>query len=145
MTLAHSRDGDPPTHEAGGVLTIDLDALAANWRLLARRAPGAECAAVVKANAYGIGIEPAVPALAAAGCRDLLRGASRARPSASARVAPDATIYVLNGLLPGIGAAYSEHRPAAGPRLARGDRRMGGASAARNRDAAQPRSMSTRA
>ncbi|HEX5868272.1 MAG TPA: alanine racemase, partial [Beijerinckiaceae bacterium] len=61
------RDGDgtgPPAREAGGLLTIDLDALAANWRLLRDRAHGAECAAVVKADGYGIGLEPAARALA---------------------------------------------------------------------------------
>ena len=53
----------------GAKLTIDLGALADNWRIMRARAGGAECGAVVKANAYGIGIEKAVPALAAAGCR----------------------------------------------------------------------------
>ena len=48
---------------AGGLLHIDLDALASNWRTLRERAGGADTAAVVKANAYGIGIEQAVPAL----------------------------------------------------------------------------------
>ncbi|OYU47658.1 MAG: alanine racemase [Rhizobiales bacterium PAR1] len=79
------------------ILTINLGALVANWRLLAARAVGAECAAVVKADAYGLGIENAVPALAKAGCRTFfvahLSEAIRARG-----VAPDATVYVLNGL-----------------------------------------------
>ena len=51
----------------GAILTIDLAALVANWRMLKQRA-ATEAAAVVKANAYGIGIEPAVTALAKAGC-----------------------------------------------------------------------------
>ena len=42
--------------------------LGANWRHLAARAAPAECGAAVKADAYGIGIEAAVPALARAGC-----------------------------------------------------------------------------
>ena len=54
---------------AGAILTIDLDALAANWRLLRDKVAPAECAAVVKADAYGIGLEPAVAALHKAGCR----------------------------------------------------------------------------
>ena len=73
---------------AGGLLTIDLDALAANWRTLRDRARGAECAAVVKADAYGIGIEPAVRALARAGCKTFfvahLTEAVRARAVAAA-------------------------------------------------------------
>ncbi len=58
-----------PEAHAGAVLTIDLDAIAANDRLLADRLNGAQCAAVVKADAYGLGIDRVAPALAAAGCR----------------------------------------------------------------------------
>ena len=54
---------------AGAVLTIDLAAIVANWRLLRDRAAPAECAAVVKADAYGLGAEQVAPALAGAGCR----------------------------------------------------------------------------
>ncbi|HYF52885.1 MAG TPA: alanine racemase, partial [Salinarimonas sp.] len=90
---------------SGGTLTVDLAALAANWRSLRGRAAPAECAAVVKADAYGIGIEPAVAALAAAGCRTYfvahLSEARRAR-----HACPDGTVYVLNGLLPGTEHAY---------------------------------------
>ena len=91
--------------EFGAHLAIDLDALAENWRRLARRVPNAECGAVVKANAYGCGIEEVVPALGWAGCRTFfvahLSEARRVR-----KVAPLATIYVLNGLLPGSASAY---------------------------------------
>ncbi len=54
---------------AGGILTVDVGAIATNWRRLSARAPSSECAAVVKANAYGTGIETTVPALARAGCK----------------------------------------------------------------------------
>lgn len=55
---------------AGGELTIDLGAVAANWRLLAARLrPGARCGAVVKADAYGLGLAPVARVLWAAGCR----------------------------------------------------------------------------
>lgn len=93
--------------EAAGRLTIDLAALADNWRNLAARAEGAETAACVKADAYGLGIDAAVPALAAAGCRTffvaLLTEARRVRAAA-----PDATIYVLGGFHPHTGPAYVE-------------------------------------
>ncbi len=89
----------------GAILTIDLGALADNWRTLRDRAGGAECAAVVKADAYGLGIEPAAAALAVAGCRTFfvahLSEARRVR-----HACPDATIYVLNGLLPGTEDAF---------------------------------------
>ena len=73
-----------------GVLTIDLAALAANWRELARRAAPARAAAVIKANAYGIGIEAAAPALYRGGLPDVLRrpprrGRARARRAGRGR------------------------------------------------------------
>ena len=55
--------------EAQAELVIDLVALSHNWRLMASRIAPAECGAVVKADAYGIGIEQAAPALHRAGCR----------------------------------------------------------------------------
>jgi alanine racemase len=91
--------------EAGGMLTVDLGALVHNWRLLDAASGSAECAAVVKADGYGIGLTPAVETLAAAGCRTFfvahLAEAARAR-----KASPGTTIYVLNGLLPGTAAAY---------------------------------------
>src|SRR5450759_2812148 len=57
------------TATATGVLTVDLDAIVANWRKLEKTAVPAECAAVVKADAYGCGVEPVARALAGAGCK----------------------------------------------------------------------------
>nr|WP_307826562.1 alanine racemase [Microvirga arvi] len=106
MTSQADPAGDIPESAAGGVLHIDLDALAANWRILRDNAGDAETAAVVKANAYGTGIEKAVPALGKAGCRTFfvahLGEAVRARA-----VAPDAAIYVLNGLFSDTCATYA--------------------------------------
>jgi alanine racemase len=106
-----------PEGQAGGILTIDLGALAQNWRTLRDHAGNAECAAVVKADAYGLGIEAAVPALSGAGCRTFFV-AHLAEGGRARAVAPDATIYVLNGLLPGTAPAYAEHdlRPVLGSR-----------------------------
>jgi alanine racemase len=99
--------GSIPENAAGGILHIDLDALASNWRILRDNTGGAETAAVVKANAYGIGIEKAVPALGKAGCSTFfvahLSEAIRVRA-----VAPDATIYVLNGLFAGTCPTYAQ-------------------------------------
>ncbi len=53
-----------------GTLTIDLDAIAANWRALdALSADRVETAATVKADAYGLGVGPVARALAQAGAR----------------------------------------------------------------------------
>ena len=91
----------------GAELTIDLSALAANWQLLNDRAGPAECAGVVKADAYGIGIEKAVPTLIKAGCRTFfvahLSEGRRLRA-----VAPDVTLYILNGFPPGQARAYRD-------------------------------------
>ncbi|QTL06027.1 alanine racemase [Aquabacter sp. L1I39] len=96
---------DTAIDRSNAVLTIDLDALADNWRALARLAAPAECSAVVKANAYGLGIAHAAPALWQAGARTffvaLLEEGVRLRA-----VLPEATIYVLGGLLPGTEAAF---------------------------------------
>lgn len=109
----------PPPGAAGVRYRIDLAALARNWRRLAVLAAPAECAAVVKADAYGIGIEAAVPALAAAGCRSFFV----ALPEEGARAraaAPDAAIWVLDGFFEEAADLYREARlrPVLGRRAA---------------------------
>ncbi len=89
---------------ASGVLTIDLGAVVENWRRLAREAPAAEVAAVVKANAYGLGADRVGAALAAAGCRSFFV-AQCGEALALRRRVSHAAIFVLNGLLPGEAAA----------------------------------------
>ena len=44
-----------PHGQATSRFTVDLDALAANYATLRAQAPGAEVAAMLKANAYGLG------------------------------------------------------------------------------------------
>jgi alanine racemase len=88
------------------VLTIDLDALAHNWRLLKARARGAECAAVVKADAYGIGLAPAARKLAAAGCNTFFV-AHLAEAELLRDIAPEARIFALNGLPPGASGLFA--------------------------------------
>jgi len=86
---------------AGARLTIDLDALAANWRAIAARvAAPAVTAAVVKANGYGLGVAEVGAALRAAGCTTFFVALPGEGETLRAAV-PDATIYVLCGLLPG--------------------------------------------
>jgi alanine racemase len=85
------------------VLTIDLDALADNWRQLKARAKGADCAAVVKADAYGVGLAPVAKKLRAAGCKTFFV-AHLAEAELLRDIAPDARIFALNGLPPGASA-----------------------------------------
>ena len=51
-------------------LTLDGDALAANWRWLRTQGGAAACGAAVKADGYGLGAREAVDRLAREGCRD---------------------------------------------------------------------------
>lgn len=94
---------------------MDLSAVADNWRTLAALAAPAECAAVVKANAYGLGIDAVAPALWRAGARTFfvahLKEALHLR-----RLLPEAVIHALNGLLPGTAPAFAAHhiRPVLG-------------------------------
>jgi alanine racemase len=96
---------DPAT--IGGHLTIDLAAIEANWRMLASRTVPIECAAVVKADAYGCGLDVVTTRLAKAGCKtffvaDLTEGR---RVRALAR---DAVVYVLDGLSPHTAQAFAD-------------------------------------
>src|SRR3954467_3728816 len=97
----------PAESEAGGILTIDLAAIAANWRALRDRAAPAQCAAVIKAEGRGCGSEQVASTRGNAGCETFfvanLAEARRARA-----VAAGAMVYVLNGLLPGTAAAYAD-------------------------------------
>jgi alanine racemase len=102
--LAPVNDAIPP--DARAVLRIDLDALRANWAQLNRVSGRSECAGVIKADAYGLGLEPIARALTREGCRTFfvatLDEGRRARG-----VQPGATIYVLDGLLPGAEEYYA--------------------------------------
>ena len=84
---------------AGGRLTINLGALARNWKLLNKNAGDAECGAVVKADGYGCGIERTVPALINAGCKTFFVAVPD-EGQALRSAAPDQDCYVLNGLFP---------------------------------------------
>lgn len=81
------------------ILTVDLAHIATNWKRLAERVAPAECTAVVKANAYGLGVAPVARALFAAGSRTFFV-ANLAEAIALREILPTATIGVFNGLLP---------------------------------------------
>lgn len=94
----------------GATLTIDLAAIAANWLRLASRAGSAECGAVIKADAYGCGIGPVAPTLAKAGCRTFFVAHLSEGRAARSALGAEATIYVLNGLLPQSAPLYASDR-----------------------------------
>jgi alanine racemase len=94
---------------AGALLTIDLDAIRFNYRLLREQAGPAACAGVLKADAYGLGMDRVAPALVDEGCRVFftahLDEGMRLRPLVPA----DALIYVLHGPPPGATREFVEH------------------------------------
>src|SRR5512140_1723220 len=89
--ISDSAAGPPPVR-----VRVDLDALVANWHGLARLAAPSRTAAVVKADAYGLGLERVVPALRRAGCEDFFVAAVDEALAARAAL-PDARIYALGG------------------------------------------------
>jgi alanine racemase len=93
---------------ASGVLTIDLDAIVANWRKLEKAAVPAECAGVIKANAYGCGVEPVARALSAAGCKTFFVATLDEAQAARAALPSSAAIYVLSGLLQNSSDSYAK-------------------------------------
>ncbi len=99
----------PPS--ATGVVTIDLAQIRANWRTLAKRVAPAGCGAVVKADAYGLGAARVIPTLYEAGCRNFFV-ATQAEAKTAIALAPGATIYVLDGILPGCARELAAHRRA---------------------------------
>jgi alanine racemase len=91
---------------ATGILTIDLDAIIANWRKLEKTAVPAECAAVVKANAYGCGAEQVAKALASAGCKTFFVATLEEARVVRAAL-PTAALYALDGFFQNTGDAYA--------------------------------------
>src|SRR5450432_4185122 len=92
---------------ATAVLTIDLDAIVANWRKLEKTAVPAECAGVIKADAYGCGVEPVARALAGAGCKTFFV-ATLDEARAAREALPSAELYVLDGFFQNSGDSFAK-------------------------------------
>jgi alanine racemase len=99
-----------PASRAGAILEIDLGGIVANWRLLGQKAAPAACAAVVKANAYGLGAAPVARALAAAGCRLFFVATLDEAIALRSALGPEPEIAVFNGPLPGTAVEFAPHR-----------------------------------
>ena len=83
------------------ILTIDLAAIAANYRHLRQMAGSAVCGAAVKADGYGLGAARVSPVLYRSGCRDFFVATLDEGLHLRSALADDARIFVLNGLAPG--------------------------------------------
>lgn len=87
---------------ATATLTIDLDAIAANWRALDRLSgAGVQTAAVVKADAYGLGVTRVARALAATGARRFFVAAAEEGAAVRQALGPGPQISVLSGHMAG--------------------------------------------
>jgi alanine racemase len=90
-------------------LTIDLDAIAGNWKRLNSKSGKAETGAAVKADAYGLGAKQVVPALLKAGCRTFFV-ATPAEGAEVRKLAPKSDIVVLNGFDPALGNLFKSKK-----------------------------------
>lgn len=101
---------DSELARAGALLTIDLGALCDNWRQLQRSVGRARCAAVLKADAYGLGAARVAPALAAAGCRRFFVAHLDEAIALKPLLPADASVTVLHGAMPGAEREFVAHR-----------------------------------
>lgn len=92
-----------------GRLTVDLGAIVRNWRALDKVSEGVLTGAVVKADAYGVGLVPASRALFAAGARFFFVATPDEAVNLRSAL-PEAHIFVLDGLYPGAAALYAHER-----------------------------------
>ncbi len=104
-----AHDASTPTALARPRLTIDLDAVANNWRFFQSHAAAAETGAVVKADAYGLGAAQVARKLAAAGCRTFFVANAEEGAEVRAAVGAEVAIYVLDGILPGEQPLFRAH------------------------------------
>ncbi len=77
-------------------LEIDVAAVAANWRLIKRQVGNLCCAAVVKADAYGLGARSVVESLFHAGCQQYFT-ATLDEALSVRRLLDNVEIFVLDG------------------------------------------------
>ncbi|MFI2813224.1 alanine racemase [Microbulbifer sp. JSM ZJ756] len=85
-----------------GLLTVDLQAAGDNFLALDQRLrAGSRCGAVVKADAYGLGVGELAPVFYRRGCRDFFIATLDEGLELRDILEPDARIYVLTGVRPG--------------------------------------------
>lgn len=81
-------------------LIVDLGAIRRNYARLQAIAPASAIGAVVKADAYGLGVDRVGPALVDAGCRDFFVASTREGAELRDVIGPEADIVVFNGFWP---------------------------------------------
>ncbi len=101
MGAMHRNSDMPDRDQAGAILTIDLAAIRANFRALQRGLGKTACAAVVKADGYGLGAVEVASALTAEGCRSFFVAHAVEGLHLRRALGPDPAIHILNGIHPG--------------------------------------------
>jgi len=99
-----------PADRASAVLEVDLVGVVANWRQLAARVAPADCAAVVKADAYGLGAPQVSAALAAAGCQRFFVATLDEGIALRSTLPTSCEIAVFNGPVPGSAEEFVFHQ-----------------------------------
>ena len=109
MSASDHSPGLTGPENAAATLTIDLDALVANYSLLSDKFTGRHVGAAVKANAYGTGLAWAAPALYKAGCRIYFVAVTAEGVELRDILGPEPEIYVLSGADTVETPAFLEH------------------------------------
>jgi alanine racemase len=91
----------PDANQAGAILSIDLGAIRENYRMLRSRLTRGRCAAVVKANGYGLGAAQVAKALVGDGCDIFFLAHVAEGLELQRAIGWDVAIYLLNGVPPG--------------------------------------------
>tara|TARA_B100000315_G_scaffold249408_1_gene280571 strand:+ start:616 stop:1677 length:1062 start_codon:yes stop_codon:yes gene_type:complete len=89
-------------------LTIDLRALAQNYQTLKNQLSTGKLAAVVKANAYGLGVKEAALTLDKAGCETFFV-ATLEEGIELRHILPATNIHIFHGVLPGTASELVAH------------------------------------
>lgn len=85
-----------------GELSVDLRAIADNWRYIdSKLKMNTQCGAVVKANAYGLGVDRIAPKIYQAGCRNFFVANLKEAMQLQSLLGLDAKIFVLSGCIAG--------------------------------------------
>lgn len=107
LTENYQPDFDVPGHVTS-VLEVNLSAIKKNYQFLESQLVNSKAAAVLKADAYGLGIQKVAPALTEVGCQDFY--VAKLDEALELRgILPNANIYVLLGLLEGMEEIFLEH------------------------------------
>jgi alanine racemase len=91
----------PDANQAGAILSIDLGAIRENYRTLRARLTSGKCAAVVKANGYGLGATQVAKALMEDGCDTFFVAHVAEGDELQRAIGREVDIYILNGIPPG--------------------------------------------